>query len=97
MENPSSTAILHCRQDICWTVENDGLLLIDRAAGTVMRMGYPDAALWDLMSREIPLLKIIAMMSVITGKSAQDTEIWVAEANARWEHTTLLIRDDNHG
>lgn len=97
MDKPSSATVLHCRQDICWTVENNGLLLIDRTAGTVIHMDYPDAALWDFVSREIPLPKIIAMMSAITGKSAQDTKIRIAETLARWERTTLLIRDGSHG
>jgi hypothetical protein len=53
--------------DVVWSVDTYGLSLIHQKTGAKLSLGYPEAALWDLLSREVDLTWMIRIMAAIAG------------------------------
>ncbi len=86
-------AIYRPARGVRWAVEADGLLLAD-GAGRVVRIGYPEAAIWDLMARGYRHGKLVPLMTHIAALEpaaagelvADQLEQWVARG---WLHKEL--------
>lgn len=54
-----------CGPHILWSVLDDGLLVINRRSGATRRMGYPEAAVWDLLSRGRSMDQVHAFLGAV--------------------------------
>lgn len=77
-------ASYHCHPEVIWAVESARLTLIRRNTGTRLALGYPEAALWDLLGREVSLQRAIRMMAAIAGMELQATRAWIIETIGAW-------------
>lgn len=66
-----------------WAVERFTLRLTD-ARGQVAILGYPDAAIWDLLSRGYPYPKVVSMMTHIAGLDEGEASSAVRSAISAW-------------
>lgn len=89
--------VYHCSPGVSWAVENWGLLLINGSTGETKCLSYPEAALWDFLSREIPLQKIISMLSVIVGTGSEAARAMAAAAVDAWVRGGWLTREAPDG
>jgi hypothetical protein len=74
-----------------WAVEDDGILL-DDGAGQVAKLGYPEAAIWDLMARGYRHAKLVELVTHIAGLDATAAGALVAECLRRWTARGVLQR-----
>lgn len=82
---------------MAWSVEFDGLALVDTSKGTVLRLGYPRAALWDLMGRDRSLPGIVSKMSAIAALDMEHAERLVRETVREWVEAGLLVAEGERG
>lgn len=54
-----------CRPGVLFAVELDGVTIIEPGAGTSLRLGYPDAAVWDLLCRGYAFDTVAGMLGHI--------------------------------
>ena len=76
-----------------WTAETDGLIVID-GRGETTRLGYPEAAIWDLISRSYDFPKTVCMMRFIAGLEEEASRRLVWDTLEHWHSTGLLTRDE---
>jgi hypothetical protein len=79
-----------CTREIQWAVETDGIMLIQPSLNRAIKLGYPEAALWDLLSRCLPQERIIVMIATISGKDRYESEEWVSGTCNTWLKTGLI-------
>ena len=86
-ENSDST--FQIAQGVKWSVETQGLLLIDRE-GVNHWLPYPQAALWDFISRCRSLDKMKSMLSSIASLDSRACEDFMLESIGEWVKLGLL-------
>ncbi len=67
-----------------WVVESDGIVVIRRDSGQFARFGYPEAALWDFICRNVPESRMLPMLSALMTCRADETLRWSRDALAEW-------------
>ena len=73
-------------EHVRWTVEAGGVVLIDGATGVATTLGYPQAAIWDFLTRGEPEEKICAKLCAIASLD-------LAAARALVQETVAALRD----
>lgn len=58
---------------------------------------YPEAALWDFLSRGIPRERLVGMMSVLQCSTPRSAEQWVELKITEWLRSGWLIEGDQSG
>jgi hypothetical protein len=58
---------LQCAGQVTWVVEPRGVVLIHARQGRCREIAYPEAAVWDLMTRRWPGETIRSMLELIAG------------------------------
>ncbi len=48
-----------------WAVEHEGVFLWNEASGATLKLGYPEAAIWDLLTRRDSRARIATKLTVI--------------------------------
>ncbi len=91
-----SPAIYRPEPGVRWAVEVDGILLLD-GAGTVERLNYPDAALWDLLSRGYRHEKLVELMTYITSLDEAAVRGLVADRLEKWTARAVLRKEITDG
>lgn len=66
-----------------WNVGRSGLMLW-APGGRTCELHYPEAAVWDLASREPPFPRLVAATSAIAALSATEAEALVRRTLAAW-------------
>jgi hypothetical protein len=77
-------------------VETTGLLLTD-GKGNVRFVAYPEAAVWDLVSRGYRDNKVIAMMQSIASLDVETTKHLVLDSLENWTQYGFLYKETHHG
>lgn len=75
-------------EGVRWSVEVDGITLLREPAGKSLFLGYPDAALWDFLSRGLREREILSRMRALLKSD---------EAGARAEIFRILARLERDG
>jgi hypothetical protein len=75
---------------IIWTRELDQTLLIDRERGTSWTMRGTEAVVWDLLVLAYPYPRIVALLSVLQGFSAEEARGALSALLVRWQGEGLL-------
>lgn len=80
-----------CCKTIEWAVETDFLVLFRKETNEKFILKYPEAALWDFLSREIPMFRIINMIAAIKRTDNLSAKEWVFAQIKIWLDQGLLI------
>lgn len=62
-----------------WAVENTGVLLINAASGATRFLGYPQAAIWDLVARGDSRARVADKLCAIAGLTREEADALAAE------------------
>jgi hypothetical protein len=77
---------------IQWAVESDGVL-VTNGTGMAHRIGYPEAAVWDWMTRGYPLEKVLVLIGYVASLEPSGARELVAEALCTWDRMGLLTTE----
>lgn len=86
-----------CHSDVVWAIESVGLVLIRRDTRKRLVLHYPEAALWDLLSRQVAFDRLIKMMAAIAGLELSAAREWVTKTINGWARESWLIGGEGHG
>ncbi|MEQ8188908.1 MAG: hypothetical protein ABRQ39_13135 [Candidatus Eremiobacterota bacterium] len=75
---------------ISWTVEYRGIRLINRETGNLLFLPWPEAALWDMLSGNIDSERIISIISAITHRNKEETDLWIKNTLSLWKEGEWL-------
>jgi hypothetical protein len=89
--------ILHPAPQLNWLVDAYGITLIEKKTGKVHYLNYPEAAIWDLMTRNYTSDRIIAMLSAILSLKQEKAEPLFFKTIKEWSDKGLLIKESNNG
>lgn len=78
---------LQCAAQVVWVVEPQGIVLIHTLQGRRYPLAYPEAAVWDLLTRSRPVETICTMLELIAAISPSKSkelvtaclEVWTQE------------------
>lgn len=90
-------ATYRCAPHVSWTVERNGLLLLTACNAKACPLRYPEAALWELLSRGNSYRQVASKMRAIALLSAEATERFIAETIESWVEAGLLLREERDG
>ena len=82
---------------ITWTIESQGICLMDTRSGNSSYLAYPEAALWDLLMRGYAHPEILEMLSAITSVKKERTTVFIQDCITEWLETGYLKQVHNHG
>ena len=85
---------------IAWAVEAAGVLVIDRWGGRRLELGYPQAAIWDLLARGRTIRKTIDMARFILDIHIEDVAALRREEVSTWLEQGWMVQadpEDQHG
>ena len=85
-----------CPDDVGWSVEIDTIRLIDQRTGSVCLLGYPEAAIWDLISRGYGFDDLVRLLGVIASISASQAKRLVLHTVEDFVQKGFLTRSDSH-
>ena len=86
-----------CKPEVAWVVEDDGILLVNRATGTTRFLGYPEAAVWDLLSRGRSFARAVSTLRATTERDAAEAERLVRDCIRQWVDAGILTEASDHG
>lgn len=89
----SRGCLLRSHPTLAWVVERSGTLLIRCDTRETTFLIYPDAALWDLLSRGTPWRQAMCTFAAVTGLEPGATEALARRIIERWMATSLLVYD----
>jgi hypothetical protein len=71
---------------------DEGHFLINEKTGAVSSFGYPQAAIWDLLTRGYFYDRTVRMLTAITSLQADEVETLIAESLETWAKAGFLVR-----
>jgi|GEM_PF-981508 len=89
--------IFRCAPEVSWAVEGDGIILIRQDREGVIKLGYPQSAVWDLITQHYPFDKMISLVSAIDSSDDSTSIRIVAESLREWVNAGLLISERVYG
>lgn len=75
---------------LAWAVETHGIRLVDHARGHGRFIAYPEAALWDLLTRRRSRETLTRQMAAVCGRELSETEQWIETLLDSWLDQGLL-------
>jgi len=72
-----------------WAVEREGIMVINGAQA--VEIGYPEAALWDLVVREVPWPRAVGMLSAIARISDVEAAKLAGDTLHEWAASGLVV------
>jgi hypothetical protein len=87
MNNPC----YQCASSTKWAVEIHGIILINEKTGNVCSLGYPQAAIWDLISRGYADEQFVNMVCAITSLQTSEAQRLIVENLENWLAAGFLI------
>ncbi len=86
-----------CAEGVSWAVELHGVVVLDPRRESAIRLGYPEAALWDLVSRSESGERLTQKMGALGSLEAEAVERFVSETLRRWVEAGLLVAEEGDG
>ncbi len=77
-------------EQVRWAVEAGGVVLIDGATGAATTLGYPQAAIWDFLTRGESSERIAAKMGAIASLDPAGAQALVEETIAALREAGFL-------
>jgi hypothetical protein len=75
---------------VAWSVEEKGVLLVNRRDGSVSLLRNPEAAIWDLVQRPRPRWQLVRLLTAITSQDEEAAETLLAGTLRRWREAGIL-------
>jgi hypothetical protein len=97
MSSEANKLIYHCSSHVSWTVEINGIILINQKIGKSHFLDYPKAAVWALMSRGYAFSKIVRMLSLITAIDTVTAHKLLLATVTELAQLGFLTKDKEHG
>ena len=85
------TITVTIRSDVSCIVESKGMLVIDKSNSNSVFIGYPEAAVWYIITKYGIKQKSIGILSFIIGKDEHNTEIFVDQCLTDWTLAGLIL------
>ena len=79
--------------DVAWSVDCRGLSLVHLKTGDRVCLVYPEAALWDLLSREVEMTRIIRIMTALTSLEDPAVRLWCRRTVQGWIDAGWMLED----
>jgi hypothetical protein len=79
----------HCAPNVVWSVERRGVRLLNIASRASQMIFYPQAAIWDMVCRDVP--RIPEKMADIAGLPPAEADALVSEAVEQWVRDGSLL------
>jgi hypothetical protein len=77
-----------CAPNVVWSIERRGVRLLNTASRASQMISYPQAAIWDLVCRNVP--RIPEKMAAIAGLPPAEADSLVSEALEQWVRDGFL-------
>lgn len=77
------------KPDVRWIVRSCGVDVF-KGEAPPLRIDYPEAALWDLLTRDGRYDVLTGKLALIAATSPEETEAWVDAALAAWRGAGLI-------
>lgn len=89
----------HCciAEHIRWVVQVDAIHIIDTRSGGHCRLPYPQAAVWDMLSRNYAREKIVYLLMPIAGLDEERAWGLVNDTLADWYSDGLIKKRMHRG
>lgn len=88
----TGTLNYQCSPGVVWAVEMDGITLLNPSTGAVCSLGYPQAAIWDLISRGYSTDRLLRVISALASLEPNETDRLVHESLEDWTKAGFLIK-----
>jgi len=88
---------VHFAPDIGWIVEEGSVRIFHAGKGELLKLGYPEAAVWDLISRYSREEEIVPKLAAIGDLSAPAARIFLRSCLRRWIQAGILLKTGGHG
>ena len=88
---------VRCESHIRWSVESKGVVLINPDKNEALQLGYPEAALWDLIQRSYSFEKTVKLLSAITLEDEKSTVVFLMKTLQQWVEKGILTVEDGDG
>jgi hypothetical protein len=75
---------LQSAKHVAWVVEPHGIVLIHTLHGRIRQLAYPEAAVWDLITRPRPEATIRRLLELIAGINPQEARELLASCLDIW-------------
>jgi hypothetical protein len=90
-------AIFSPAPGVTWAVDIYYISLVQIERHRQLRLSYPDAMLWDLIYRRVPMQRVIALVTALAVGERGAAEKWIDNKIAQWINEEWLIAGEVHG
>lgn len=80
-----------------WSVESEGVLVMNSSNGRVCKLGYPKAAIWDLIQRSYSFEKTVTLVAAITSANEKPSEELLLQLLDEWTEQGYMVRRVSNG
>lgn len=87
----------HCPDHVGWSVEIDTIRIINQRSGAVCLLGYPEAAVWDLISRGYAYDDLVRLLGVIASFDLSEAKQLVLRTVKDLAGKGFLTQSGDHG
>ena len=74
-----------------------GILLVNEGTGITCSLGYPQAAIWDVITRGYAYEQAVQMLTAITSLHVEEVKKLLFESLAAWVNAGFLILRKDYG
>jgi hypothetical protein len=90
--------MLRCAPDVSWRAESDGIRVLAPDRALTLKLGYPEAALWDMITRGVAGQRAITMMLHIGGFGDEAAAAaFITSKVQEWQRLDLLVAETGPG
>lgn len=83
--------LYQCASHTYWIVEQQGIVLINISENRYSRLYYPEAAIWDLLTRNLPYDRLLRMLMVISSLDNESAASLIEQSLKQWIANGWLI------
>ncbi|MDO8589613.1 MAG: hypothetical protein Q7T82_21520 [Armatimonadota bacterium] len=88
---------VRCRAKVSWAAQSNGLLLMRQDTGASATLSYPEAAIWDLLSRNVGYERVVKIISAMERIGADRAADVVESAVRQWLVDGWLVNGGDDG
>jgi len=92
-----ATISYQCAPHVVWSVERKGVLLLNQNSGSILHLDYPQAAVWNLISKSYSFDQTIPMLCAIASMNTAQAKQLVVESLDVWIQAGFLTMRDKNG